>query len=208
MRKVQAGGPEGFLWLGGAAAGQLRGRGHRAARVCSAESNVSPRYQNLFINKDTQTSEGQRWGSWCGRGGQSANTPPCSCSHWPPCFPSVNQPKGPVHNVTHRHNHHVCRSVLHSRNIWWNIPGSEGQGRYKAVRGGTAARRRRFRFQTPNSVAINHKYYILQKHFIPHRPNPDYSCCPPQLGAMQGTLRIVCSGHTLPRVRRQPVSKR
>lgn len=42
-----------------------RGRGQRGGRVCSADSNVSPRYQNFFINEGTQTSEGRGWG-WSG----------------------------------------------------------------------------------------------------------------------------------------------
>lgn len=53
-----------------------RARGQRGGRVCSADSNVSPRYQNFFINEGTQTSEG-RVGVGRGRTRRrSANTPP------------------------------------------------------------------------------------------------------------------------------------
>jgi len=57
------------LRLGGAAVWLCRGGGHGGGRVCSAESNVSPRYQNFFINEDTQTSEGRGWGSGAGEAG-------------------------------------------------------------------------------------------------------------------------------------------
>lgn len=101
-----------------------------------------------------------------------------------------------------------CDSPSQSPCLPFCPPQQEYLMEYSWKRRGTAALRRRFRFRTANSVAKNHKYDILQKHFIPNRPNPDSSCCPPRLGAMEGTLWIVCSGHTLPRVRRQPVSKR
>lgn len=47
------------LRLGGETEWLCRGWGHRGGRACSAQSNVSPRYQNFLINEDTQISEGQ-----------------------------------------------------------------------------------------------------------------------------------------------------
>ena len=57
------------VWLCGA-------RGHRGGRVCSAESNVSPRYQNFFINEGTQTSERRGWGLGADEGAVCKHTSP------------------------------------------------------------------------------------------------------------------------------------
>lgn len=59
------------LRMGGAAVW-----GHWGGRVCSAESNVSPRYQNFFINEDTQTSEGRGWGFGTDEGAVCKHTSP------------------------------------------------------------------------------------------------------------------------------------
>lgn len=92
------------LRLGGAAAWLCRGWGHRGGRVCSAESNVSPRYQNFFINEDTQTSEGRGWGLGADEGAVCKHTsPPSSWLAVPDlttCFLAAAPHKSPARPCT------------------------------------------------------------------------------------------------------------
>ena len=107
-------------------------------RVCSAESNVSPRYENFFISEDTQTSEDGVGVGWWARGLEGG-----VCKHTAPTAPltsfsrlddlflatdSHKSPRRPC-SVTHHHNRTVCGgrfALSPPQPAWQNIPGNAG----------------------------------------------------------------------------------